>query len=169
MTRRTSYTAAVLLLSALSACDSAGPADPEPLPPQLTAAWRAVDVLGAPVPSAMYVFDPVFLDGEEMSVHFVVDSAHLTISPTGRYDHHVWVTEWRGAVGGPPATVFARWHHGDFGAWEQSGTALSFESEWLMNHRMTGSFGQDGVLHMEHGFTHGDPPVALRYGRRSMD
>lgn len=134
-------------------------------PPLLTAEWRATHVRGQPVPDAMYTWPVDSIGGEPVSVHWVVDSARIALHPTGRYVHRVWVTQWVGDPGGPPLHPTLRFYHGDFGEWNRSGTSLGFVSHWLQNHTMTGSFGTDGVLRMEHGFSHGDTAVDFRYGR----
>ncbi|HEX2168487.1 MAG TPA: hypothetical protein VHG09_14730 [Longimicrobiales bacterium] len=155
----------VLIGIVAAGCDGEAPAEPVPQPQPLEGSWEATSVRDGDVPGVLYVFDPTSVDGREVSAHFIVDSSRLVIERAGRYEHRVWVTQWLGDVGGPPVERTLRFFHGDFGEWSRDGAALRFESHWLMNHRMTGSFGTDGVLHMQHGFSHGDPPVAFRYGR----
>ena len=168
MANRISIAGAMLLVGiAGAACDGGGATEPNPQPFPLGGAWAATHVLGLPMPGSMYVFDPDIVDGKAVSVHFVVDSSKLVIEPAGRYEHRVWVTQWLGDVGGPPVVPTLKFFHGDFGEWSRAGAQLSFESHWLMNHRMTGVLGTDGILHMQHGFSHGDPPVEFRYGRRT--
>lgn len=165
MYTRTRAGTILLVMIASVACNGNGPAgpDPQPQPQPLEGDWAVTHVRGAVVPAPLYVFDPTVLDGREVSVHFVVDSARIVIEAGGRYEHRVWVTQWLGEVGGPPLEPTLRFFHGDFGEWIRDGTALEFESHWLMNHRMTGSYASDGVLHMRHGFSHGDPQVQFRY------
>jgi hypothetical protein len=137
-----------------------------PPPATPTGAWLAEAVHGRAIPDAIYVFDPYEEGGRMISVHLVVDSIKLALHPTGRYRQRIWYTEWEGNPGGTWHTVRSRWTLGDFGEWMRNGNALELDSEWLQNHRMTGSFdAATGSLTMEHGLTHGDPPVAFRYGR----
>jgi hypothetical protein len=79
----------------------------------------------------------------------------------------VWASHWVGEPNGPPLKRTQRFVHGDHGVWTRRGEAIRFESEWLQNHRMTGTLGSV-TLEMRHGFTHGDPPVPVRYARRSI-
>jgi hypothetical protein len=125
--------------------------------------WRAASVNGSAVPGRLYLFDPTELYGQEVSVHFIVDSAKIALHPTGRYTHQIWVGHWVGEVGGPPLARTLGLFHGDHGAWTRTGAVLEFESQWLQNHRMTGSYGSDGVLRMEHGFSHGDETAPFAY------
>ena len=166
MSARIKAAAAMLLM--IAACDSTTPAEPQPQPqPQpLTGSWSVTHVRGSAMPGAvLYVFDPATVNGREVSVHVLVDSSRLVIEAGGRYQHQTWATEWVGEVGGPPVTPSVRWFHGDFGQWTRTGSALEFESEWLQNHRMTGTYADDGILRMQHGFSHGDSAVAFQYGR----
>jgi hypothetical protein len=133
--------------------------------PYLSAAWAATHVNGQAMPGPLYLFDPDTLYGVPVSVHFIADSARLVILPNGRYRHSIWVSHWVGLPGGPPLERTLRLSHSDHGEWTRSGSGLEFESHYLQNHRMTGSFGEDGLLRMQHGFSHGDPPVPLVYGR----
>ena len=154
------------LLAALTgACDQPAPAEPDTPPPSLPGSWRGTHLRGTSLPAALHVFDPFIENGQPISVHWLVDSATIVMQPTGRYEHRIRVSEWGGAAGGPPEVLRLRLVHGDFGTWQRDGETIRFESEWLQNHRMTGSFGSDGVLNMQHGFGHGDPPVAFRYGK----
>jgi hypothetical protein len=169
MTRRM-VVIALLLTTAAAACEEgSGPSEPpapQPLPaPVVTGEWDVTHVRDMPLPAAVFVEDTTTLDGRLLSVHFVVDSARIRVDAGGRYVHRVWATEWHGDPWGPPRVRIFQWYHGDFGAWQRDGVNLSFESEWLMNHRMTGTFAADGVLRMEHGFSPGDAPVPFRYGR----
>lgn len=133
--------------------------------PGLVAVWRATHVKGNALPAASYVFDPVLLDGGWGSSHFIVDSARISIQPTGDYVHQVYASEWSGSVGGGPTQLRARYRHDDHGQWQRTGSSLSLESGYLQNHRMTGSF-TNGVLRLHHGLTHGDEAVDFRYGDR---
>lgn len=152
--------------AALLACEDSPAGPPDNEAPALHGSWRASLVNDVAVPNAMYVWDPVTHGGEEVSVHLVVDSAVIVIDTlSNRYSHDIWVSEWIGQPGGPPLTLNARFHHGDIGELSRMGEDLEFESGWLQNHRMTGGFGADGVLRMQHGFTHGDSAVAFVYGR----
>jgi hypothetical protein len=45
------------------------------------------------------------------------------------------------------------------------GEQLNLESAWLQNHRITGIFGADGVLRLQHGLGHGEEPMEFGYGR----
>lgn len=169
MSARMKAAVAVLVMAA-AACDSTTPAEPHPQPgpePQpLAGSWSVTHVRGVAMPGAvLYVFDPATVNGRESSVHVLVDSSRLVITADGRYQHRTWATEWVGEVGGPPVAPWARWFHGDFGVWTRAGNALEFESGWLQNHTMTGTYADDGILRMQHGFSHGDTPVAFRYGR----
>src|SRR5687768_4968420 len=137
-----------------------------PPPPTPTGFWKAEAVHGLALPAAIYVFDPYEENGREMSIHLVVDSVSLALHPTGRYRHRIWYTEWEGNTGGTWHTVRSRWTLADFGAWTRNGEALQLDSEWLQNHRMTGTFSPvDRSLAMQHGLTHGDPPATFRYRR----
>ena len=171
MKRIASAVAALLLTLACVACDGPAPSEPEPQPapqpsppPSLPGAWHATHVRGRALPDVMYLFDPTTLNGQDVSAHFVVDSAKLTLDSIGGYQHRLWVTQWLGEPGGPPLYPTLRFFHGDFGEWSRAGTELSFESHWLQHHTMTGTFGTDGVLRMRHGFSHGDPRVEFVYG-----
>ena len=127
--------------------------------------WRADAVADAPMPSAIYVFDPFVLEGDTVSVHFIVDSAWVTLHPTGRYVHAIRYSEWRGPKGGAPTHLRFRWQWNDFGTWTRNGTQVAFESGYFQNHRMAGEFDGSGPLRVRHGLSHGDPPVGLRYVR----
>ena len=137
-----------------------------PPPPTPTGAWLADAVHGRPIPDAIYVFDPFEENGRTISVHLVVDSIRLALHPTGKYRHRIWYTEWEGNPGGSWHTLRSRFALIDFGVWARTGDALELDSEWLQNHRMTGTFtATTQSLAMQHGLTHGDPPVAFRYRR----
>ena len=167
MSKQIAVTAVLLLTLAGAGCDGGNPSEPEPRPtpqPTLPGAWGATHVRGRALPDVMYLFDPTTVDGQDVSAHFIVDSAKLTLDSIGGYQHRLWVTQWLGEPGGPPLYPTLRFFHGDFGEWSRAGTELSFESHWLQNHRMTGTFGTDGVLRMRHGFSHGDPRVEFLYG-----
>jgi hypothetical protein len=133
--------------------------------PGLVAVWRATHVKGNALPAASYVFDPAPVDGGWASSHFIVDSARISIQPTGEYVHRIHASEWVGPVGGGPTQLRARYRLDDHGQWQRTGSSLSLESGYLQNHRMTGSF-TDGVLRLDHGLTHGDEAVEFRYGDR---
>ncbi len=75
-----------------------------------TGIWRGSEVHGRPLPDAIYVFDPTTIEDREVSVHLVVDSVRLEVLANGRYVHRNWVSEWEGAVGGPPVSL--QLHHG---------------------------------------------------------
>jgi hypothetical protein len=166
MSRRIRVTAAMLGAIGALACEGTSPSEPAPHPRPLTGMWSVTHVGGAAMPNAvLYLFDPATLNGQEVSVHWVVDSSQIVFEAGGGYEHRTWVTEWVGDVGGPPLVPAGRLFHGDFGAWTRHGALLEFESGWLQNHRMTGAYADDGVLRMQHGFTHGDSAVAFRYGR----
>ena len=128
--------------------------------------WRANAVANAPMPAAIYVFDPAVLDGDTVSVHFIVDSAWITLHPTGRYVHAIRYSEWMGPKGGAPTHRRFVWQWNDFGTWTREGLQVSFESAYYENHRMAGEFAPIGPLRLQHGLSHGDPPVALRYVRQ---
>lgn len=134
-----------------------------PPAPAITGARRATHVGGQPLPARLYLIDLDTLYGQPVSVHMIVDSAFLAVHANGRYVHRVWVSEWIGQPGGPPTQLNARLSHNDHGEWLRGLAAVQFESAWLQNHRMTGTIGADGVLRMQHGFTHGDPPAEFRY------
>lgn len=127
--------------------------------------WRANAVADAPMPAAIYVFDPFVLEGDTVSVHFIVDSAWITLHPTGRYEHAIRYSEWVGPPSGAPTHLRFRWQWNDFGSWTHNGTQVAFESGFYQNHRMAGEFASIGPLRIQHGLSHGDPPVALRYVR----
>lgn len=121
------------------------------------------------MPDAIYLFDPTEIDGRLVSIHIVIDSAKLTIMPTGRYAHSTWVGEWEGEVGGPPQLLKYRTALHDHGSWQREGFDLTFDSAWLQNHRMHGTFGLDGVLRMLHGVTHEDRPAEFQYERSAEE
>ncbi|MCC7004232.1 MAG: hypothetical protein IT357_18910 [Gemmatimonadaceae bacterium] len=127
--------------------------------------WHADAVAEAPMPSAIYVFDPVVLDGDTVSVHFIVDTARITLLPTGRYEHAIRYSEWIGPKSGGPTQRRFRWQWNDFGTWTRNGIQVAFESGYYQNHRMTAEFAGTGPLRVRHGLSHGDPPVGLRYVR----
>lgn len=129
--------------------------------------WRADAVADAPMPAAIYVFDPFVLDGDTVSVHFIVDTASITLHPTGRYVHAIRYSEWIGPKNGAPTHRRFRWQWNDFGTWTHNGTQVAFESGYFQNHRMAGDFAGSGPLRVRHGLSHGDPPVGLRYIRQS--
>jgi hypothetical protein len=137
----------------------------QPPPATPAGAWRAVGVNGSAVPGRLYLFDPTELNGQPVSVHFIVDSAKVSLHPTGRYTHQIWVGHWVGVVGGPPLVRTLGLMHGDHGQWMRSGDAIEFESHWLQNHRMSGAYGSDGQLRLEHGFSHGDEAAPFIYAR----
>jgi len=128
--------------------------------------WRADAVADAPMPAAIYVFDPVELEGDTVSVHFIVDSARITLHPTGRYVHAIRYSEWIGPKSGAPTVRRFRWQWNDFGTWTQTGTQVTFESGFYQNQGMTGGVVGAGPLRIRHGLNHGDPPVELRYVRQ---
>lgn len=134
-------------------------------PASPTGTWEASAVRDRPLPDAIYVFDPTEVDGQPVSVHFIVDSARLAVLANGRYVHRTWASEWIGAVGGPPTTLRIRYGYYDHGDWTRAGAELQFESTWLQNHRMNGELGGPTLLRMQQGLTHGDPPVSFRYAR----
>ncbi len=136
------------------------------LPPAApTGIWRGSSVHGRPLPDAIYVFDPTIVEGREVSVHLVVDSARFEVLANGRYVHRTWVSEWEGAVGGPPVALRGRYSSYDHGLWSRTGQALEFTSTWLQNHAMDGQLNAPGSLRVDHGLTHGDPPADFRYAR----
>ncbi|HSG48667.1 MAG TPA: hypothetical protein VLA43_12680 [Longimicrobiales bacterium] len=159
----------ILPLLAAAACGdgSREPVGPEPVPlPSPDGTWVAQALRGAPLPAAIYVFDPDETYGYPASVHMVVDSAHLELQADGRYLHRIWVTEWEGDVGGPPHTVRYRWPLGDHGGWSRTDGSMRLESWYLQNLVMEGAYGAPGVLELRHGLTHGDPPAPFTYRRR---
>lgn len=156
-------TAMILVAAAAAACDGTSPTE-QPPPEGVAAKWEATHVRGAALPDVLYRFDPDVVDGEIVSVHIILDSARLVIHDDGRYEHRIWASHWVGEPGGPPQERTLRFHHGDHGFWSDEDGALRFESNYLQNHRMTGALGASGALEMQHGFTHGDPPVSIRYG-----
>ncbi|MFN0100061.1 MAG: hypothetical protein ACKVS7_15425 [Gemmatimonadaceae bacterium] len=127
--------------------------------------WRADAVADRPVPSAVYVFDPAEVDGDTVSIHLIVDSAWITLHPTGRYEHAIRYSEWIGPRSGAPTHRRFRWQWNDFGTWTRTGTQVALESGFFQNHRVAGDFVGGGPLRLRHGLTHGDPPVGLRYVR----
>lgn len=161
--------ALIVALVAAACGDAAGglvePPPPSPAP-VLAGDWRAHTVHGLPVPDVIYRWDPVEMDGRVFSTHFVLDSVFISISADGTYQHALFATEWEGDVGGPPHTKKIVYRLYDHGEWEATDGVLAFESGYLQNHRMTGSFGADGVLRMRHGLSHGDEPVDVTYARR---
>src|SRR5690606_40889379 len=97
--------AAAALFMIAAACDSRSPSEPQPQPQPLIGPWSVTHVRDAAMPGAvLYVFDPAIVDGADVSAHFVVDSAKLIITADGEYTHRIRVTQWLGAVGGPPVT-----------------------------------------------------------------
>jgi hypothetical protein len=160
---------ALLFALAAAACGDAagGPVEPPPPSPApvLTGAWRAHTVHGQPVPDVIYRWDPVEMGGRVFSTHFVIDSVFIVISPDGKYQHALFATEWEGEAGGLPHTKKVVYRLYDHGEWERADGVLTFESGYLQNHRMTGTFGADGVLRMRHGLSHGDEPVDFTYAR----
>jgi hypothetical protein len=135
-------------------------------PPPATPAgvWSASALDDQPLPARSHLFDPYVEDGQEISVHFIVDSARFTLYVNGTYAHRIWATEWGGEAGGPPQVMRARWNLGDHGEWHRSGALMQLDSWYLQNHSMSGEFGAD-VLRMQHGLTHGDTPLPFRYVR----
>lgn len=168
----------VLLLTlasslAASACGTQSPTAPVPRPglPPVTAVgeWRATAVRDIPLPAAAYVFDEE-VDGQRMSIHLIVEEATLTLDANGRYVHHIRYSEWDGPPGGPPRTRRFQFAHNDFGEWSRSDVALRTLSGWLQNHAMSGELATSGdVLRLQHGLSHGDPPVSFRYVRQSAE
>lgn len=146
-------------------CDDASPVQEGPPPVGIVAEWAATHVNGGAVPDVLYLFDPELLDGKLVSVHITLDSARLVIREDGRYEHRIWASHWVGEPGGPPLERTLRFVHGDHGFWTEVSDEFRFESDWLQNHRMTGALDASGLA-MRHGFTHGDPPVPVRYGRK---
>ena len=164
MKTKLSTAATLLLAGAVWACGDSSPTDDSPPPPSAVAEWKATHVAGVAVPGLLYLFDPDSINGQPVSVHIILDSAKLVVRGDGRYEHRIWASHWVGEPGGPPLERTVRFFHGDHGSWGGTSDALEFESEWLQNHRMTGALTPD-ALEMSHGFSHGDPPVAVRYGR----
>jgi len=136
------------------------------VPPGPVGTWAIEAVRDAAIPSAMYIFDDYEENGVLMSIHLVVDSAVIVLHPNGTYQQRIHFREWAGLPGGPPATVRFVWVARDFGSWTRVGTTLDFESGWLEGLRMAGEFGADGKLRMQHGISHGDEWVPVRYARR---
>jgi hypothetical protein len=156
-----------LVLSGIGANDlivaQLGTTPPAPGP---VGTWAIEAVRDVPIPSAMYVFDDYEENGVEMSTHLVVDSAVIVLHPNGSYQHRIHFTEWEALRGGPPTRVRFLWVAMDFGSWTRVGTQLDFASGWLEGMRMAGQFGADGKLRMQHGISHGDEWVPVRYARR---
>lgn len=161
----------VLLLAAIAAlagCDGA-PAEPPlpspPPPPAVPGRWLASTVRDARLPAAIYVFTDS-VDGRAVSAHFIVDSAVIELQSDGRYEHHIWYSEWHGAAGGPPVELRFRYHHGDFGEWLLDETTLRTTSGWFQNHRMAAELAGAGrELRFQHGLTPGDEVVPISYQR----
>lgn len=135
-------------------------------PPAVVGSYRVTHVQGAQVPSAIYVFNNHDDgDGRIVSIHLVIDSVKLELRHTGQYQHAIYHTEWEGENFGPPTTVRSRWATFDFGSWTRNGGSLSFESGWLQNLRFGGTATAGGTLELQHGISHGDEPVPMRYAR----
>ncbi len=128
-------------------------------------AWRASAVQDAPLPAPIYVFDPAVVDGDTVSVHFLVDSAGIRLLPSGRYEHWIRYSEWHGPAGGAPTQQRFRFAWADFGTWTRNGLQVAFESGYYQNHRFSGEFAGAGPLRLQHGLSAGDPLVGLRYVR----
>ncbi|MBX3173700.1 MAG: hypothetical protein KF709_04775 [Gemmatimonadaceae bacterium] len=134
-------------------------------PPTMFGEYRVATVNGHPLPSAMYVFPDVEVDGRRFSTHYLVDSARLALHPNGQYQQGIYYSEWEGEPNGPPTTLLYRAYTGDFGTWTRSGTQLAFESGYLQNHRFSGNSEGPTGLALLHGLSHGDPPVPVTYAR----
>jgi hypothetical protein len=134
--------------------------------PAIFGNWRAAAIGGEPLPRVVSVDDAFDDNGVIKSIHFIVDSARIGLHPTGQYTHRVWFSEWEGPPGGAPTTKRFDWLHGDFGFFVREGTALATESNWLQNHRMTGTLTEPTQpLHLVHGFSHGETPAPFQYVR----
>lgn len=138
----------------------------EPPAPSIFGSWHASAVSGDPLPRVVRVEDPYEEQGVLKSIHIIVDSARIGLHPTGQYTHRVWFSEWEGPPGGAPTTKRFDWFHGDFGFFVRQGTAIATESNWLQNHRMTGSLAApEQPMQLLHGLGHGDTPFPFQYAR----
>jgi hypothetical protein len=137
-----------------------------PPPASVFGEWHATTVGGAPLPQVVDVTDPYEEGGVLKSIHMIVDSARIALHPTGQYTHRLWYSEWEGVPGGGPTSKRANWYHGDFGYFVRTGTALATESNWLQNHRMTGTLTEPmQPMQLLHPIGHGGAPAAYQYVR----
>lgn len=135
-------------------------------PASIFGEWHATAAAGEPLPRVFTVTNSYLEDGVLKSIHAIVDSARIRLHPTGQYTHRVWYSEWEGVPDGPPVSKRTNWYHGDFGYFVRQGTAVSTESNWLQNHRMTGTLeGPDHPLQLTHPFSAGETPVPYLYVR----
>ena len=136
-------------------------------------AWRMARVREVPLPAAMHIFNDHIEDGRVMSIHIVVDSTHLVLSGNRHYRQTVYYTEWEGPNHGHAERPRLRARLGDHGVWALLGAQLHFESNYLQNHRFGGTTlavagTERSVLALQHGLSHGDEPVPVRYERVDM-
>jgi hypothetical protein len=130
--------------------------------------WRAATLNDQALP-ATYTSDPEIDAGAGVvSRHIIIDSAFVVMFANNTYRQLVFFSEWEGEANGPPKFPVYDEVATDFGSWSRNGAALMFESAWLQNKTMQGeaSLGAALPLRLDHGITHGDPPVPLRYARQ---
>jgi hypothetical protein len=136
-------------------------------PASVVGTYRATAMHDQPLPR-VYIMDPEFFNGVKLvSHHLFIDSARVWLRSNGSYQHRIWYSHWEGPVGGGPEMRLISLSHSDFGSWTAAGTQLTLESGYLQNHVIRGERAANniGPLRLDHGISHGDEPVPLRYVR----
>lgn len=130
--------------------------------------YEATAMQDQPLPRT-YIVEPEFHNGTTLvSHHVIIDSAFVSIYPTGRYRHRIHFSHWEGPVGGAPEVRLIELTNNDFGTWVIAGDQVTLQSGWVQNHVILGErlTSETGPLRLHHGITHGDEPVPLRYVRQ---
>lgn len=136
-------------------------------PPSVAATYKATAMNEQPLPR-VYIMDPEFFNGVKfVSHHLFIDSARVWLRSNGSYQHRIWYSHWEGPARGGPVVRLVGLVHNDFGTWTEAGVQLTLASGWLQNHVMLGERAANNVgpLRLNHGISHGDAPVPLRYVR----
>lgn len=136
-------------------------------PPTVVGRYRATAMHDQPLPR-VYIMDPEFDNGNAIvSHHVIIDSARVWLRSNGSYQHRIWYSHWEGPARGGPVVRLVGLVHNDFGTWTEAGVQLTLASGWLQNHVMLGERAANNVgpLRLNHGISHGDAPVPLRYVR----
>jgi hypothetical protein len=141
---------------------------PTPAPLSVAGPYRATAMHDQPLPR-VYIMDPAFDNGFEIvSHHLFIDSARVSLFTNGTYRHRIHYSHWEGPAHGGPEVRLISLVHDDHGSWTTTGTQVTLESGWLQNHVIHGERAADniGPLRLNHGISHGDEPVPLRYVRQ---